>query len=201
MQVGYVGLLKAITRFDPSAGTSLASYAEPCISGEIKRHFRDERWQVHVRRGARDMRSELRQARGELAQELARSPRDAELASYMGVSIADVRDAELAENAFETSSLDAQLSAGGTLADSLGQEDSRLELVLDVQALQQHWNELPEREQRLLLLRFYGELTQSEIGTRLGISQMHVSRLLSQALRHLRERLLGGPGTATRHWR
>jgi RNA polymerase sigma-B factor len=198
MQVGYVGLVKAITHFDPARGTSLAGYAEPCIIGEIKRHFRDKRWQVHVRRAAQDLRRELRSARAELTQQLARSPRQTELASYMGVGLADLLDAERADNAFELSSLDAPLPAGDTLADSLGMEDPDLELVLDLEAVWQHWRELPERVQRLLLLRFYGELTQAEIGARLGMSQMHVSRLLSQGLRHLRGCLLG-TGAASPH--
>ena len=189
IQVGYVGLLKAITKFDPALGTSLAGYAEPCIMGEIKRYFRDKRWQVHVSRAAKDLRHEVRRARAELTQQLARSPGERELASYMGVSLTELRDAELAESAFQTSSLDAPLGCGGTLADGLAQEDAGLELVVDLEALWKHLDELPPRQQRLLLLRFYGELSQAEIGVRLGVSQMHVSRLLSEALRYLRERL------------
>lgn len=191
MQVGYIGLLKAIINFDPARGISLAGYAEPCITGEIKRHFRDKRWQVHVHRAAQDLYRELRFARAELTQQLARSPRQAELASYMGVSLADLLDAERAGNAFELSSLDAPLPSGDTLADNLGNEDRELELVLDLETMWQHYDELPQREQRLLLLRFYGELTQAEIAARLGVSQVHISRLLAHALRHLRECLLG----------
>ncbi len=191
MQVGYVGLLKAINRFDPAVGVSLGAYAEPCIAGEIKRYFRDKRWQVHVRRAAQDLRLELRARRAELAQRLARQPAESEVARYAGLSDAELREAQRAEQAFEGSSLDATFPDGLTLAERLGEEDPGLEFTLDMAAVWTHWPELPEREQRLLLMRFYGELTQAEIGERLGMSQMQVSRLLRRALGHLRERLLG----------
>jgi len=198
LQVGYVGLLKAITKFDPAVGTSLAAYAEPCIMGELRRYFRDKRWQVHVRRATQDLRLEVRWARAELTQQLARSPAERELAGYLGVSVAELRDAELAESAYQTSSLDAPLAGGGTLADGLAEEDAELELFVDLEAVWKHLAELSKRERRLLLLRFYGELSQAEIGARLGISQMHVSRLLSQTLHYLRERVLDQTRTAPR---
>ena len=193
MQVGYVGLLKAINNFDPEIGGSLAAYAQPCVSGEIKRHFRDKRWQVHVRRSAQELRLEIRKARGELAQQLSRTPTDAELAEHLGLSAADLLDAQRADLAFQASSLDAPLSESndaGTLADILGCEDSRIETTLEMDAVWGHLGELPEREQNLLLMRFYGNMTQTEIGDELGISQMHVSRLLAHALAYLRERML-----------
>jgi RNA polymerase sigma-B factor len=194
MQVGYVGLLKAINNFDPEIGGSLAAYAQPCVSGEIKRHFRDKRWQVHVRRSAQELRLEIRKAKTELAQQLSRMPTDAELASHLGVSAADLLDAQRADLAFQASSIDAPLSSGssegGTLADVLGCEDPQLETTLEMDAVWAHLGELPEREQNLVLMRFYGNMTQSEIGDELGISQMHVSRLLSHALSFLRDRML-----------
>ena len=193
MQVGYVGLLKAINNFDPEIGGSLAAYAQPCVSGEIKRHFRDKRWQVHVRRSAQELRLEIRKARGELAQQLSRTPTDAELAEHLGLSAAELLDAQRADLAFQASSIDAPLSDNGdagTLADILGFEDSRLETTLEMDAVWGHLGELPEREQNLLLMRFYGNMTQTEIGDELGISQMHVSRLLAHALAYLRERML-----------
>jgi RNA polymerase sigma-B factor len=194
LQVGNVGLVKAINRFDPALGTGLRAYAEPCITGEIKRYFRDARWPVHVRRSARDGRLELRASHAELVQQLARHPSDAELARHIGVSDTELADARRADRAFQSSSLDAALPGGLTLADTLGSEDQDLELTLDLQALWKHLLELPEREQRLLALRFYGDLTQAQIGTRLGISQMQVSRLLTQVLSQLREHLLGSAG-------
>ncbi len=194
MQVGYVGLLKAINNFDPSVGESLAAYAQPCISGEIKRHFRDKRWQVHVRRSAQELRIAARASRNELAQRLSRMPTQAELADHLGVTAADMLDAQRAELAFQASSLDAPLTEGtdaGTLADVLGCEDPRLERTLEIAAVWWHLGELPDREQRMLMMRFYGNMTQSEIGDQLGISQMHVSRLLAHALGYLRDRILG----------
>jgi len=194
MQVGYVGLLKAINNFDPSFGTNLASYAQPCIAGEIKRHFRDKRWHVHVKRSTQELRLELCRVRAELTQQLSRAPKDDELAEHLGISHEELRDAQRADLAFQTSSLDAPRSAGtdpGNLADILGEDDHHLEHTLDIESVWAHWGDLPEREQRLLMMRFYGNMTQAEIGKRLGISQMHVSRLLSGALSYLRERVLG----------
>ncbi len=197
MQVGYVGLLKAINNFDLDIGESLAAYATPCITGEIKRHFRDKRWQVHVRRSAQELRLEIRKAREDLAQELSRTPTDSELTEFLGVSATDLLDAQRADLAFQASSLSAPLSDGtdaGTLEDLLGGEDPQLEATLDMEAVWDHLGELPDREQRLLMMRFYGNMTQSEIGDQLGISQMHVSRLLAHALGYLRGRILeAGP--------
>jgi RNA polymerase sigma-B factor len=194
MQVGYVGLLKAINNFDPSFGSNLASYAQPCIAGEIKRHFRDKRWHVHVKRSTQELRLELCRARVELTQQLSRVPKDDELAEHLGIGQDELRDAQRADLAFQASSLDAPRSAGpdpGNLADMLGEDDPQLEHTLNIESVWAHWGDLPVREQRLLMMRFYGNMTQAEIGERLGISQMHVSRLLAGALGYLREHLLG----------
>jgi RNA polymerase sigma-B factor len=200
MQVGYVGLLKAINNFDPAVGGSLAAYAQPCISGEIKRHFRDKRWQVRVERPVQELVLEVREASRELAQRLGHLPGEAELAGHLGRSRADVAAAQRADLVFSPSSLDAPLADrpdAGCLADVLGADDPAMEHALDMQAVAAHWGELPRREQKILLLRFYGDLTQAQIGERLGISQMHVSRLLAHALGHLRDRLLATPGPDT----
>jgi RNA polymerase sigma-B factor len=194
MQVGYVGLLKAINNFDPAIGGSLAAYAQPCISGEIKRHFRDKRWQVHVKRSAQELLLQMRRARAELAQQLGRSPDDGELATHLGVSAEELMDARRADMVFHSHSLDAPVYGEEdptSLADLLGEEDPRVEQTLDMESVQRHWNDLPEREQHILTMRFYGNMTQAQIGERLGISQMHVSRLLARALGYLRSRLLG----------
>jgi len=194
MQVGYVGLLKAINNFDPTVGTSLSAYAHPCITGEIKRHFRDKRWQVHVRRAAQELLLEARGAVEELTQQIGRDPTDAELARYLGVTEDELLEARRADVVFHVYSLDAPLSErddSGELADVLGAEDPDVEHALDMEAVTAHWKELPPRDQRILLLRFYGNLTQAEIGERLGISQMHVSRLLARALGYLRRCLVG----------
>jgi RNA polymerase sigma-B factor len=193
MQVGYVGLLKAINNYDPAVGNSLTAYAAPCISGEIKRHFRDKRWQIHVRRSAQELLLELRKATEELTHQLGRDPDDDELAERLGVSADDLLEARQADMVFSAYSLDAPLSDRedpAQLGDILGDEDADVQQALEMEAVATHWNELPKREQRILVMRFYGNLTQAEIGERLGISQMHVSRLLARALSHLRSRLL-----------
>jgi RNA polymerase sigma-B factor len=193
MQVGYVGLLKAINNFDPVVGHSLAAYAQPCISGEIKRYFRDKRWHVHVERPVQELLLQVRAAARELIQQLGHTPSDAELAAHLGASEADVREARRADMLMQPSSLDAPLAGqpdAATLADLLGAEDPRVEHTLSMEALFAHWDELPAREQNILLMRFYGDMTQAEIGGKLGISQMHVSRLLAHALTFLRERIL-----------
>jgi len=192
LQVGYVGLLKAINNFDPGCGDSLSAYAAPCVSGEIKRYFRDRRWQVRVGRHAQELRLELRAAEEEMTQQLGRVPSDSELARHIGASEDDVLQARRAQQAFTSYSLDAPLSADGdadTLADVLGQDDGALTHATDMQAVHAHLGELPERQQRILALRFYGNLTQTQIGDRLGISQMHVSRLLDRALAYLRTQI------------
>jgi RNA polymerase sigma-B factor len=193
MQVGYVGLLRAINNFDPALCGSLATYALPCISGEIKRHFRDKRWQVHVKRSVQELVLQVREATWRLAQELGRAPTESDLARHLGVSGDDLRQARRAEMAFWPYSLDAPLAGQpymSFLADYLGEEDPRLEHMLGMQAVATHWGELPRREQEILLMHFRGGMTQTEIGQRLRISQMHVSRLITHALGYLRSRLL-----------
>jgi RNA polymerase sigma-B factor len=188
MQVGYVGLLKAIGHFDPAFCGSLAAYARPCISGELKRHFRDKRWQVHVKRSVKELTLQAREATWQLAQELGRTPTESDLARHLGVSTSELRHARQAELALQPSSLDAPLPAQpgiSTLADLLGREDPRVEHMLDMHAVAAHWGELPPREQKILLMDFYGGMTQTEIGRRLGISQMR-----TRALGYLRSRLL-----------
>jgi len=198
MQVGYVGLLKAINNYDPEVGDSLSAYAQPCVSGEIKRHFRDKRWHIHVRRSAQELLLELRKATEELTQQLGRAPEESELAELLGVSLDDMREARQADLVFSTYSLDAPLSDRddpALLADVLGDDDPDVTHTIDMEAVHAHWEELPEREQRILVMRFYGNLTQTEIGERLGISQMHVSRLLARALGQLKSRLLDAAET------
>ena len=194
MQVGYFGLLKAISHFDPAAGAGLGAYARPCISGELKRYFRDKRWALHVDRPVQELILQLRDATGPLTQQLGRTPTDSDLARHLGVSGDKVRQARQAQLAFQPSSLDAPQADHGatiTLADSLGEEDPRLDHMLGMQAVSVHWGELPPREQQILVMDFGEGLTQAQIGQRLGISQMHVSRLRARALGHLRARLLG----------
>ena len=200
-QVGYVGLLKAINNFDPAVCHSLATYAQPCITGEIKRHFRDHRWQIHVKRSVQELILSVRAATGPLTQDLGRTPTESDLAKHLGVSRDLLREAQRAELAFQPSSLDAPLagrSGAITLTDFLGEEDPRLEHMLAMRTVAAHWDELTPREQSILVMSFRGGLTQTEIGRRLQISQMHVSRLRTEALGHLRSRLLDLADTPAR---
>ena len=193
MQVGYIGLLKAINNFNPDFGGSLPGYAHPCVTGEIKRHFRDKRWQVHVRRSAQELLLQVRGATEDLTQRLGHTPDDDELIAHLGIEPAELREARQAELVFHTYSLDAPVGGGQEqveLADLIGADDEDLARAVDMDAISAHWSELPAREQRILTMRFYGNLTQAEIGERLGISQMHVSRLLTRSLGYLREQLL-----------
>ncbi len=195
MQVGYLGLLKAIRNFNPELGTSLIAYARPCVSGELKRHFRDKRWQVRVHRTSQEHMLAVRDVRATLTQQLGRSPDDLELAEAAGLSIEELREAGQAEMAFYPFYLDAPVSAEEeaiTFGELLGGDDPSIEHAVDSDALWAHWSTLPRRQQRILAMRFYGNMTQAEIGDRLGISQMHVSRLLDAALAQLRDCLSGG---------
>jgi RNA polymerase sigma-B factor len=194
MQVGYVGLVKAINNFDPAREVGLAAYALPCISGEIKRHFRDKRWQVHVKRSVQEQVLTVRKTRDGLRQQLGKEPGDSEVAYAAGLTTEQVIEAGQAEQVFRPHSLDAPVSAdleAATLADLMGQEDPAIEQALHMEAIASHWHELPRRQQRILTMRFYGNMTQEEIGRAVGISQMHVSRLLTAALAYLRQCLTG----------
>jgi RNA polymerase sigma-B factor len=195
MQVGYLGLLKAISKFDPELGPNLTAYAQPCVSGELKRHFRDKRWQVRVHRTSQENMLAVREVRAALTQHLGRSPDDHELAEAAGLTLEELREAGNAEVAFRPYYLDAPVSAdeeATTFGELLGGDDPGIDLAVDTNALWTHWSTLPERQQRILAMRFYGNMTQAEIGSQLGISQMHVSRLLDAALTRLRDCLTGG---------
>lgn len=199
MQVGYVGLLKAIGNYDPAFGNELKAYAVPCISGEIKRHFRDKRWQVRVTRPIQELLLEMRGATEDLTHELGRLPSEGELAARLGVTPGELRDARRAADGFTALSLNAPVGDGddsADLGDLIGGEETGFGHTVDMEAVERHWAELPRREQRILVLRFYGNLTQQEVARRLGISQMHVSRLQARALARLRDKLLGPDNAA-----
>jgi RNA polymerase sigma-B factor len=195
MQAGYVGLLKAINSFNPDIGTCLEAYARPCVSGEIKRHFRDKRWQVHVKRSVQELRLEMRTATAELTQRLQRAPAEAEVARFLRISTESLADVRSADLAFHPVSFDAPVRGGrgdgaSELAELVGAADARLDTVIDLAAVGTHWPQLPAIQQRVLLLRFYGNKTQADIGAQLGISQMQVSRLQTRALSFLRTAIL-----------
>ncbi|MFG2196600.1 RNA polymerase sigma factor SigF [Streptomyces sp. NPDC048639] len=196
VQVGTIGLIKAIDRFDLSREVEFTTFAIPYIVGEIKRYFRDTSWAVHVPRRLQELRIELAKAGEQLSQNLDRDPTPTELAEYLELSEEEVIEGIVASNGYNASSLDAPLDEGGddhassTFADHVGEDDPALIGVEDLEALKPLVAELGERDRRILSMRFGQEMTQSQIGEELGISQMHVSRLLSRTLRRLRSRML-----------
>ncbi|HEY8473676.1 MAG TPA: SigB/SigF/SigG family RNA polymerase sigma factor [Natronosporangium sp.] len=191
-QVAMVGLLKAVDGYDPSRGREFIAYAKPTILGELRRHFRDRTWSMTVPRRHKEMRLALNAVREELGQQLGRSPSVAELAERLQVSTEEVLEAIEAAHAYQSVSLSTPVGDedGITLADMVGGNDPDLDAVEDRAALPTLIAQLPEREQRILTMRFYGNMTQSQIAEWTGVSQMHVSRLLKAALGRLREELL-----------
>lgn len=196
VQVGMVGLIKAIDRFDVGRGPEFTTFAIPYILGEMKRHFRDTTWAVHVPRRLQELRLELAKARDHLTTASDTTPTIAEYAAYLEISQDAVIECMVAANGYMAGSLDVATAGdseereGRSYADVLGACDPRMELVEDIQALVPLLKELDTRERRILQLRFGEDMTQSEIGARLGCSQMHVSRLLNTALAKLRTGLL-----------
>lgn len=191
VQVASLGLVKAIDRFDPARGVSFTSYAVPTILGELKRYHRDRGWSVRVPRRLQETGLVVRDAIPELAQKLGRSPAISEVASYSGLSEGEVLQALDAQRAYSSISLDAPVNAAGTapvtLAETITGGSDELERAGEWADCLPHLRRLPDRERRLIGLRFFRDRTQSEIGAELGISQLRVSRLLSQTLRNLRE--------------
>ncbi|WP_370131805.1 RNA polymerase sigma factor SigF [Streptacidiphilus sp. EB103A] len=193
IQVGTIGLIKAIDRFDNERGVEFPTFAMPTIIGEIKRFFRDTSWSVRVPRRLQELRLSLTRAGDELAQKLDRSPTVAELAACLGVSEEDVVEGLAVGNAYTASSLDTTPTdedGDGPLAERLGYEDTAMEGVEYRESLKPLLARLPARERRIIMLRFFGNMTQSQIGEEIGISQMHVSRLLTRTLAQLREGLI-----------
>ena len=190
-QVARLGLVKAVDRYDPERG-SFTAYAVITISGELKRHFRDRTWGVHVPRRVQDMSLEVGHASMILTSALARTPTTAELAEHLGVSEAAVLEAVESAAGYSPASLNAPVAEDGAMefGDLLGGPDDDLESVTDKLTVTDLLLRMPARERRMLAMRFYGNRTQAEIAEELGISQMHVSRLLSRALTWLREAML-----------
>jgi RNA polymerase sigma-B factor len=191
-QVATIGLIKSIDRFDLDRGVEFSTYATPTIVGEIKRHFRDKGWAVRVPRRLQELKLALTKAISDLAQREGRAPTVSELASHLQMSEEDVLEGLESANAYSTVSLDAPDSGDDdapAVADSLGIMDDALEGVEYRESLKPLLEQLPPREKRILLLRFFGNMTQSQIAAELGISQMHVSRLLARTLAHLRDGL------------
>ncbi|HLZ36217.1 MAG TPA: RNA polymerase sigma factor SigF [Mycobacteriales bacterium] len=193
VQVATIGLIKSVDRFDLDRGVEFSTYATPTIVGEIKRHFRDKGWAIRVPRRLQELKLSLTKATSELSQRNGRSPTVTELAQHLGMSEEDVLEGLESANAYSAVSLDAP--DGGeddspAVADTLGIFDESLEGVEYRESLKPLLERLPPREKRILLLRFFANMTQSQIAAELGISQMHVSRLLARTLAQLRQGLL-----------
>ncbi|MEU1617263.1 SigB/SigF/SigG family RNA polymerase sigma factor [Streptomyces sp. NPDC005722] len=189
VQVAALGLVKAVLRYDPARGSAFESFAVPTIVGEVKRHFRDHLWGVHVPRRVQELRSRVRAVRHELAGTKGGTPTVAEIAAHARMSEEDVATAMEALDSFAPASLDSATpgAEGRTFLDTLGSEDPCLDFVVDRVAVAPRLRELPPRERQILYLRFFRDMTQTQIADQLGLSQMHVSRLISRTCRRLRE--------------
>ena len=185
-----IGLVKAVDRFDADRGVAFSSYAVPTILGELKRYFRDSGWAVHVPRGVQERAMQVDRAVKELAGRLGRSPSVDEVAEQIKASVEDVLEAMEASQAYEAMSLDAQRAGadteGDTFGEGIGLEDERFDLVEYEATIEPTLKALPKRDQIVLHLRFAEDMTQAEIAERVGVSQMHVSRLIRRSLDRLR---------------
>ncbi|MEY9931247.1 RNA polymerase sigma-B factor [Catenulispora sp. GP43] len=194
-QVAYLGLVKAVDNFDPDFGAAFLTYATPMIAGEVRRHFRDTTWDVHVPRRVQENALAVRTAERELNQELGYAPSAAQIAERLELSADEVAEAYEASAAHRTASLDVPVAMsdgdGASLGELLGDEDPGFDLVVDREALKPLLAELSTRDKKILLMRFFRNMSQAQIGDELGVSQMQVSRLLSQILSRLREQVEG----------
>ncbi|MEU0228934.1 RNA polymerase sigma factor SigF [Streptomyces sp. NPDC006284] len=193
-QVASLGLVQAVDRYDPERGNAFESYAVPTITGEIKRHFRDHMWTLHVPRRVQDLRNRVRFAGQDLSRTVSgRRPTVTEIAEHADLSEEDVRVGLEALESFTALSLDAELPGGEdgcSLGDALRGPDPALDTVVDRDAVRKRLAALPERERAILYMRFFDDMTQSRIAEELGISQMHVSRLISRCCNRVREQVL-----------
>jgi len=192
VQVATVGLINAIDRFDPGKGGEFFSFAVPTISGEVRRHFRDQSWSMRVPRRLKDMHVSINAAVSDLSQRLGRAPKPSELAQHLDLPVNEVLEGLEAAEAYRSSSLDEMLSSedgSATVGELVGDADAELDRVDYRESLRPLLAELAPRERTIVMLRFFGNRTQTQIADEVGISQMHVSRLLSQTLDRLRSRL------------
>ncbi|MGH3773179.1 MAG: SigB/SigF/SigG family RNA polymerase sigma factor [Pseudonocardiaceae bacterium] len=192
VQVATVGLINAVDRFEPDRGSDFFSFAVPTITGEVRRHFRDHGWSTRVPRRLKDLHIAIRGTLAELSQQLGRAPRPSEIAEQLGVPLSEVIEGLQAGEAYRSSSLDEMLGSGegnATLGESIGGLDAELALIDDREALRPLLAELAPRDRTILTLRFFRHLTQTQIAEQIGISQMHVSRVLRQTLAFLQERM------------
>ncbi|MFY9807984.1 MAG: SigB/SigF/SigG family RNA polymerase sigma factor [Pseudonocardiaceae bacterium] len=192
IQVATLGLINAVDRFEPARGSHFLSFAVPTITGEVRRYFRDHGWSTRVPRRLKDLHIAIRRTLAELSQQLGRAPRPSEIAERLGLPVSEVIEGLQAGEAYRSSSLDEMLGSGegtATLGEFIGGLDDELAVIDDRQALRPLLAELPPRERTILVLRFFHQLTQTQIAEQVGISQMHVSRVLRQTLAFLHERM------------
>jgi RNA polymerase sigma-B factor len=193
VQVARVGLVNAVNRFDADNGAEFLAFAVPTIMGEVRRHFRDHGWSVKVPRRLKDLSAQLKKSREELTQSLGRAPTASEIATHLEIDRDEVVEAQIASSAYTTLSADAPAGAsdddGRSVTNTIGDLDANLEKVIDVETIRPLLAALSQREQTVLQLRFFENMTQTQIAGELGISQMHVSRLLSRSLTTLRQQV------------
>ena len=192
VQVGTIGLIKSVDRFDTDRGVEFSTYATPTIIGEIKRYFRDKGWAIRVPRRLQELRMQIGSATAELTQSLGRSPTAAELAGHIGCTVEEIVEGIESSNAYSTLSLDASDDSddgAASMLDALGEVDAGLEHVEIRESIKPLLDQLDAREKKILMLRFFKNMTQSQIAEEIGVSQMHVSRLLNRTLEQLRTAL------------
>ena len=192
VQVARVGLLQALNRFDPENGAEFLAFAVPTMMGEVRRHFRDRGWAMKVPRRLKEIGLELNRSRDELSQKLQRAPTAGEIAAHLGIDYEEVVQAQIAFSCYSTMSSDAPTGTDDddgrrTVATTFGDLDARYDKVLEIESVRPILAALPERERLVLNLRFFENMTQTQIARHLGISQMHVSRLLARSLAAVRE--------------
>ncbi|GHJ45356.1 RNA polymerase sigma factor [Catellatospora sp. TT07R-123] len=193
VQVATVGLIQAIDRFDPSRGSAFVHFAVPTVVGELKRHFRDRGWSMRVSRRMQELYLDVNRVSPQLSQELGRWPTSADLAEHLGTTVEEVRSAVHCAQAYRTGSLNVAVSGEDgdlEIGELIGEADQDIEAVADLHALRQYLKELPTRERRILSLRFGCGYNQAQIAEQIGVSQMHVSRLLTRCIGTLRQQML-----------
>ena len=194
IQVARIGLMNAVNRFDPEKSSSFLGFAVPTMMGEVRRHFRDHGWSMHVPRRIRDRHGQITKATAHLTQELGRAPSASELSELLSLDREEVVESLVASASYNVHSIDAPISSGDgnprMLTDTIGNVDLEFDHITDRESVRPLLAALPERERTVLYLRFFASMTQSQIAERVGVSQMHVSRILERTLSQLRDELV-----------
>jgi RNA polymerase sigma-B factor len=190
VQVATVGLINAVDRFDPDRGSDFLSFAVPTIMGEVRKYFRDSSWSVRMPRRLKELHLAINAGTSRLSQSMGRAPTPSELAEHLGLTREEIHEGLAAGNAYQSASLDDMLMSEDSsisLGSTIGEEDPEIAMIEQREALHPLLEKLPERERKIVVMRFFGNMTQTQIAQKVGISQMHVSRLLAKTLRQLRD--------------